>query len=242
MPTDNWLCPAGVTQVWVECWGSGSDGGTAPLGSGNSGGGGSYARGQVVVIPGNLYPVQWGPGGTNVQTVFGTNDVVAIPCVASIPGADGTAGTGSVKFSGGDGLAGQFTDISNPFPGRGGGSSAGRNADGTDSAGQSGAVISGGGTGGDGGNPGQADTNPTTTATSGSPAGPGPGGGGGGCGWNVFQAVNGGAGEEGGLLIYNNTDASPFVADPDIVVGTFGENPPFPAPDPAKLAKRSFMM
>lgn len=254
MPTDTWICPAGVTFIFAEGWGSGSDGGGTGLGTGASGGGGSYARSaRFAVTPGNPYGVQWGPGGTNVTTLFDVGgDMKAVPCVASSVGADGvTNNVGAVKTNGGDGLLGQFdggAPADTLFASRGGGSSGGRNSNGTNASGPSGAAVAGGGTGGDGGDPqiaGHPDgSNPNCIGTNGVAAGPGPGGGGGGVGWNIFCAgLTGGAGGEGGILIYNATNDPVFYAVPSLVIGQFGSIPSFPAPPyPPKSVPRAFVM
>lgn len=251
MPTDTWVCPPGVTSVFVECWGSGSSGGVSGLGTGAGGGGGSYARKLVAVTPGNSYNVTWGPGNTNVQTVF---DIFfsANPCVASITGAAAGA-SGDVNYSGGNGQSGQF-DGGSPadtlFASRGGGSSGGRNGNGINASGPFGAVVVGGGNGGDGGSPyvaGHPDgSNPNCIGTDGVAAGPGPGGGGGGNGWNVFcPGIASGAGGEGGIYIWDDTAGGDFddvILDPGNIVGAFGSVPPAPVLPNPKAVKRAFVM
>ena len=75
----NWICPAGVTSVQVECWGGGGAGGSAQrTGTGNAfaggGGGGAYARdGAFAVIPGTNYFINVGAGG-----ISSTSDLAAI--------------------------------------------------------------------------------------------------------------------------------------------------------------------
>jgi hypothetical protein len=236
-----------VTSIFVECWGSGSNGGGSALGTGDGGGGGSYARSAAfAVTPGNPYGVQWGPGGTNVATLFDAGaDVKAVPCVTSRIGANGVVNNvGAVKTNGGDGSPGQYLDILTVYTSNGGGSSAGRAANGGNGTRPTGGSVAGGGNGGDGGNPGEAGFNPTTSATSGAAAGPGPGGGGGGVGWNIFQGgIGGGAGGEGGILIYNATNDPVFYAVPSLVIGKFGQAPSFPAPPYSpKSVPRAFVM
>lgn len=230
MPTDTWVCPAGVTSIFAECWGSGSKGGAPGLGTGDSGGGGSYARKQVSVTPGNSYNVEWGPGSTNTQTTFDVS-VSAAPCVDAITGADGSGNLGDVKHNGGNGRSGQFTDGDHTFPGRGGGSSGGRNSNGTNASGQTGASVTGGGKGGDGGDPGPPSQNPSC-GTNGSTGGPGPGGGGGGSGWSIFcGTIAAGQGGAGAIYIWNATGGGDFAAvssDAANIVGTFGSVPPAP--------------
>ena len=75
----NWICPAGVTSVQVECWGGGGAGGSAQRTlTGNAfaggGGGGAYARDNTfAVIPGTSYFISVGSGG-----VSSTNDLATV--------------------------------------------------------------------------------------------------------------------------------------------------------------------
>ena len=77
--TNTWTCPAGVTQVYAECWGGGGSGGTGyNYGNGGGGGGGEYAAAYVNVTPGNVYNYTVGAGGalvtgTQVNGHNGTN-------------------------------------------------------------------------------------------------------------------------------------------------------------------------
>lgn len=62
-----WLCPAGVTQVTVECWGgggAGGKGGGADYLGGGGGAGGQYATKVIDVVPGSNYNYYVGTGGT----------------------------------------------------------------------------------------------------------------------------------------------------------------------------------
>lgn len=58
-----WTCPTGVTKIMVEVWGGGS-GGNA--GSERGGAGGGYGKQILTVIPGILYTLVVGVGGTYV--------------------------------------------------------------------------------------------------------------------------------------------------------------------------------
>ncbi|MGZ4962992.1 MAG: glycine-rich domain-containing protein [Limisphaerales bacterium] len=66
--TTNWIAPANVFSVQVECWGGGGAGGgcaTSPTNTCAGGGsGGSYVRSTVAVTPGVSYRIIVGAGGT----------------------------------------------------------------------------------------------------------------------------------------------------------------------------------
>jgi hypothetical protein len=61
--TSSWLCPAGVSKVFVECWGGGGAGGSASsktgtaASTGGGGSGGAYASGVLTVSSGTTYTV-----------------------------------------------------------------------------------------------------------------------------------------------------------------------------------------
>lgn len=61
--TGSWTCPAGVTEIYAECWGSGAAG---AFGSGGGGGGEYAAEPALPVTPGNRYQFTIGAGGSNV--------------------------------------------------------------------------------------------------------------------------------------------------------------------------------
>ena len=93
--TFNWLCPAGVTTIQVECWGGGGAGGgafrtgTANAGGGGGGGGALAKRTAVPVTPGITY-------------------VVTIPAAATCPASftnDARFNGSSVTFTGDGGTA-----------------------------------------------------------------------------------------------------------------------------------------
>jgi autotransporter-associated beta strand protein len=71
--TNTWICPPGVTNVQVECWGGGGAGGSARttgnsatgIANGGGGGGGAYAEiTNLLVTPGNSYTVVIPPVAT----------------------------------------------------------------------------------------------------------------------------------------------------------------------------------
>jgi len=71
----NWVCPSGVTQIVVELWGGAGGGGisggsaASPV-SGGSGGNGGYNKATLQVIPGNIYPIIIGNGGSGATSMF----------------------------------------------------------------------------------------------------------------------------------------------------------------------------
>ena len=71
--TANWTCPAGVTSILAECWGSGASGaGSSAAQSQGGGGGGEYAaEPTLAVTPGNLYSYTVGAGRTGGTYKFG---------------------------------------------------------------------------------------------------------------------------------------------------------------------------
>lgn len=90
-----WTCPAGVTSVYVECWGGGGCGGFVmqaasddTLTSAGGGGAGAYAAGTVSVTPGNSYAYAVGAGGLKTwynsgegnggSSTFNSTSIVAV--------------------------------------------------------------------------------------------------------------------------------------------------------------------
>ena len=117
-----WLCPAGVNQIQVECYGAGGGGGggTTTYGGGGGGGGEYACEPQYAVIPGNVYSYAVGragqggvcggqggwPGG---DTVFDTSSATPVSASGGMggdgagEGAGGTGSTNTVNFDGGNG-------------------------------------------------------------------------------------------------------------------------------------------
>jgi hypothetical protein len=232
-----WLCPVGVTQVFIECWASGGGGRLGqsfPLG-GNGGGGGAYAsQDGIVVIPGMNYLVRFGDAsavdGPGEESLFiNPGTVRAEPGQAGSFGSGGAGGTaaastGTVKHSGGDGAT---TIFGNPSPGGGGGSNAGRTVDGNPGTVPTGgaAPAGGGGKGGDGG--------PVNTPAVPGQNGSGPGGGGGGGGSDVSTGGPGSSGAQGGVNIWNTTGGIPEFT---VLLASFGTVLPGPTPPSRKSA------
>ena len=199
--TSTWTCPAGVTQVYAECWGSGASGATGNSGNGGGGGGAEYAAGYVNVTPFGVYSYTVAAGGTAVTGVgqaghdgasstFAGDAGLVITAHGGLhgtfqsrSGGQGGKGTGSsnaVHFDGGTG--------GSAFPYAGsGGSSAGPGSSGNNGSGYSNSTPApaGGGAGGAG-----TGANGGANGTAGSA----PGGGGGGC-WGPTTSGAGAAGQ-----------------------------------------------
>jgi Alginate lyase/Immunoglobulin I-set domain len=225
----NWLCPAGVTSVQVECWGGGGAGGGAVRTStGNAfaggGAGGAYTRANSIIVnPGALYGINVGAGG-----VSSTNDLGAVSggdswfglgnttnCLAT-GGAGGTnifnLGSSGRKGGGGPALAdGCVGDViypggsggsgaTSPYNyGGGGGGGAGDSHHGYDAS----STTNSAGSGGDGLMvAGGAGGNGMTGTSGNGSDGLNPGGGGGGArGSNTNSPYFGGAGGSGLVVV-----------------------------------------
>ena len=232
----SWTVPANVYSLTVESWGGGGGGGGAYGNHGmdhcaaGGGGGGAYAKQIILVMPGQVYTVTIGAGGSG-GTSFPSNDgngggtttftgiagacsaaggsggEVAAGSPSGSGGAGGSSGTGFL-FKGGNGAAGN----GNGAYGGGGGGSAGSGSDGSN-----GGSNNNGGTGGTGTYPGGNGGNGGINYTNGS-NGTVPGGGGGGAA-NNNSGSNGGSGSRGQInvtytvcsLTISNQPASPPV-------------------------------
>ncbi len=163
---NSWTCPAGVTNITVECWGAGGAGGGANGANnrGGGGGGGAYTIANITVIPGTTYPINVGAGlaGTvgaglpGVPSTFNIGVVVANGGAGGGQGAGGTPGIGGAggtggTYTGGNGAAGAAATSGGSGAGGGGAGSGGGaventlvNASGT-TAGVGGAIDGGAG-------------------------------------------------------------------------------------------------
>ena len=200
-----WLCPAGVTQVFVIVTGAGGSGAAGGFENGGGGGGGEACGAFLNVTPGNNYNYTVGTGGSAVSG----NDVNGqAGSGSSFTGDNGTlssagGGAGRFSFSGGAGQGGQGTFSSlagfienqggnggsaSPYSG-GGGSSGGTASDGNsgDGYGNGGSAPTGGGSGGNGSGANNGNGH----------AGSAPGGGGGG----TYSNATSGAGATGRVSI-----------------------------------------
>lgn len=185
----SWDVPEGVTEVTVECWGSGGNGADGDASSaGGGGGGGSYARAILSVEPESSYLIQIDDisGFTKFGDGSGCNAQDGLDAVGSAQGGNG-GWTGNIGYTGG---TGQDADSGT---GGGGGSSAGPAAAGANGAtqGEGGAAPTDGGDGGAGG-----DNSPGNGAN-----GSAPGGGGGGGGSDGASGGTGGAGAPGRIVL-----------------------------------------
>jgi len=221
----NWICPAGVTSVTVECWGGGGSGGASINGGGSpsrsgagGGGGGAYASSSVAVVPGNTYAIVVGAGGpsgssstSGGDSSFNTSTVIAKGGAAGssvngsgLAGSAGSGGlasasTGTTKYSGGNGAAGTTTASA---AGGGGGSSAGTAAAGNNASGSTAGTAPAAGAAGGAGR--------TSSAGDGSNASA-PGGGGGGALSASSTGRLGGSGGDGRVRLTYTVAATPTI-------------------------------
>jgi hypothetical protein len=250
MPSSTWVCPPGVTSVYVEAWGCGSNGTLNSQGTGGGGGGGAYGRTVAIpVTPGHSYSIGWGDGGTGVSTSF-TDDLLGhslgvVGVFSSSSGADGilnNVGATGASHNGGNGTpAVAIPPAAQGDKGGGGGSVAGRSGNGNNATGQTGGTgPDGGGTGGNGG----ASAAGNFLAPGPGTPGQGPGGGGGGPGWSFLGPETSGLGGDGGINFWDATGGGSFatvILVPVNRVGTYGSVPPLPV-NPKKKVKRAFVM
>lgn len=153
----NWTCPAGVTSVYVECWGTGGASGLPTYGGGKKGcagggGGGAYAASTVAVTPGNSYAYAIGQYSGN--TTFNSTTVVAArgsnaPNITGGAGAGGAGGTvaastGTIRYAGGAGGAGYHNSSTVKYNGGGGGGGAGSTGAGGNGVGGTASTPTGG--------------------------------------------------------------------------------------------------
>jgi hypothetical protein len=92
--TDNWIVPAGVTSIVVECWGGGGGGGAL-----TAGGGGGYVMAKLTVTP-----------AANASLIIGAGGRYASAGTDAVPGGNTSfvlAGTTLGAFGG---LGGSFID------------------------------------------------------------------------------------------------------------------------------------
>lgn len=108
----SWTAPAGVTRVEVMVVGGGGGAGSGSGGAcvtGGFGGFGGFAMGDVTVVPGTLYTVTVGTGGTGA-TGFNINGTAggssAFGALISATGGAGTTGSGTVSGAAGVGSSG----------------------------------------------------------------------------------------------------------------------------------------
>ena len=108
----NFTVPAGVTKVFVECFGGGGGAGDVSGGSSQSGaGGGAYAAAIKTVVPAAIHAVVVGAagaaGGAGVGGTGGTSSILTVSAPGGVgqgagsnPGAGGVAAGGDLNFNG----------------------------------------------------------------------------------------------------------------------------------------------
>ncbi|VVB53189.1 Uncharacterised protein [uncultured archaeon] len=114
----NITVPAGVSRMWVRCWGPGGDGAPTVItngvnvGFGGAGGGGGYVEGIVPVTPGNVFPYYVGNNGSGIGTAVDFTSI-GYPKMDATCGGNGqnltvtyTGSPPSVTITGGQGGAG----------------------------------------------------------------------------------------------------------------------------------------
>lgn len=198
-----WTVPAGVTSVVVEAWGGGGgghNGSSASSYGGGGGGGGAYASSTLSVLPGEVYVIAIGAGGSSGSnggaTSFGGTRVIAAGGSAGATSAGGSgatvaASTGTTKHAGCNGGNGQ---TATPGTEAGGGGGSSPNSSGTCAVGGN-ASGSTPGTGGAGEGPGGDGGSGNTWGEDGTQ----PGGGGGGGSADVDS--DGGDGADGRIKL-----------------------------------------
>lgn len=196
-----WVCPVGITNVKVECYGGGGAGMRAinPILAEGGGAGAQYSMSDLTVIPGRIYNISVGSGGelyidgddsyfedsvTITKLTLAKGGESAKFGVAGIGSA--TGGIGDIVYSGGSGSVGAASY------GGGGGGSAGPSGAGGNASGPTGGIDGGGyaGAGGTGGSSGVIPLNGFNY-----------GGGGGGEYYNGWPVNGGGLGSQGIVIL-----------------------------------------
>lgn len=125
---NNYTVPAGVTQLFVECWGGGGAGrgftSVTATRTGSGGAGGGYSASFLTVTPGGIIPYivgaggigGTGAGGSGGDTSWNAGQILAkggqggtIADGDHANAGDAAAGVGDIKYSGGGGGAGGLT-------------------------------------------------------------------------------------------------------------------------------------
>jgi hypothetical protein len=145
----NFIVPAGVTKIMVECWGAG--GGTAPVSGFARGGDGGYGKSIFTVTPGSSYPISVGLGtlGAGGASSFGTNLIISNGGDFAVGASciiNGGTSTGSISITGQYGfyISSSNASISAPWctqPGNAPGRGAQRGGGTSSTSGANGRVI-----------------------------------------------------------------------------------------------------
>lgn len=217
-----WICPPGVSAVFVECIAGGGGAGTfSTPGQAGGAGGGAYSSNNITATVGTSYAVVVGVGGNGATPVLnpsspGGNSSFGTVCIAEgglnsaynssvgVAGGAGANGTGDAKRDGGTGVNAPVTG------GGGGGSSAGNNGNGAAGSGNNGGGQGGAaaapGNAGVGGNGGKTNNQLGQNGTV-------PGGGGGGGTHNKQTEPKGGNGAAGRVWATYTTPAANQISD-----------------------------
>lgn len=223
---DTWVCPSGVTEIDVECWGGGASGGGFGLSqAGGGGGAGAYVKKfRYSVTPGNSYTINVGTGGATVtgnsfgndgnDTYFDNSSAILAKAgkagITAIQnggiGGLQSSSIGDVKLPGGNG----GTTQSFASNGSGGGASTSYNYT-LGTAGTSAIAPTNGGAGQTAGTTGAAGGTP--------PSGGGTGGNGGGTSTSAIAGSDTGAGGGGASAAHTTSGAG---AAGKIIVSYYG--------------------
>jgi hypothetical protein len=165
----NWIVPAGVTKIQVECWGAGGSGGQNCVGINNCGsgvgGGGAYVKSFLTVVPGSVHQIEVGSGSSSILKTGGLSRfdslVIAYGGNATPYGgyyfnltASGGTGIGQIVYNGQDGFLTWYNPGTTPMTLSAGGYSP-FGGFGADSYGRNANTPGGGGSGGVGGGNGR---------------------------------------------------------------------------------------
>ncbi len=108
--SQSWTPPDGVTMVTVRLFGGGGGGAGDATGGGGGGGGGNVATKTITVIPGTIYPITVGVGGSGgaSRNANGNNGGASSfgTLVSANGGNGGTSGNSSSTGGGGNGGSG----------------------------------------------------------------------------------------------------------------------------------------
>jgi hypothetical protein len=201
--TANWTCPAGVTSILAECWGSGGGGADQVILSGGGGGGGEYgAEPSSAVSAGNHYSYTVGAAGTagsggvggtgNSSTMAGGTPVTAHGGGggSTTPSTYGAAGTGSTNTHHYNGGTGGYLGAPSYASGGGGGGSGGAGGAGGAGGNSGTGAAAAGAAGATSGGPGAAGGWTGSSQVGGHTPVSGPGGGGGGASAGYVSCVD----------------------------------------------------
>jgi hypothetical protein len=102
--TYTYTVPAGVYEIFVELWGStGGSGGSSSTGAASGAGGGGYCAKTCAVVPGQVFTITIGAGGTagGTATNGGNGGVSTVVCAAASVSMTANAGVAGLGATGG---------------------------------------------------------------------------------------------------------------------------------------------